>query len=663
MKSFLVLALVAIAAGGLFFVLKGGDGPDSGETTPTVVQRSDGPAAEEPDAPAADLASVDDLAGRGEAEIQARPTVVEQDDLVEPVAAVGAGDLRGKVVDLKGNPVASAKVVLTRFGADAFFFGDIDRTKDVDSRTGTDGVFEFKNVPAFDAYSIIVTHPDHSRTEAPSIVVQDGLLTEATEIVMGYGVSVRGTVTDTGGNPVPAATLVLSQNAFVAQMTDGSDGMTVETDEAGRFEFKNVTPQQNYALQISAEGYGSITKTPIAVTEIEDAVEDIVLEVASMIAGVVTSTVDGTPLEGATIQAWSLSNVKSRSHTETKSNENGEFEIADITPGRYQIVARHPRHAPDTSKRVESGDMTVAIQLQPLPVITGQVIDLSTGGPVTRFDAQLRQTVPGSQDGLSTALVATRASFDDPNGNFEIVVPKAGEYMVEAIAGDFAETYSDPFQATMGQDVSGIVVRMTRGGVLVGRVLGDGGQPIAGAVVETHDKEWSDDPFWQSLGASAPGNATESSARTAKDGTFRLENLTPASYQIVVRHRDYAQETVKDVSVVEGQEVRVNDVKLPRGATISGTVLGPSGRPLAGAIVKLFPTTAGARPHTVQTNKSGEYTIRNVREGSYKAHATRPRTGSDNPFQENIDLKSTQRPLTIQNGQSLIGQDFKLTDR
>ncbi|MEM9382956.1 MAG: carboxypeptidase regulatory-like domain-containing protein [Planctomycetota bacterium] len=663
MKSILVLALVAIAAGGLFVVLKGGDGTEPGGATPSVVQRSEGPTTEEPTAPAADLASVDDLGARGEAAIEARPTVVAQDDLVEPVAAVGAGDLRGRVVDTKGNPITTAKVVLTRFGADAFFFGDIDRSQDVDSRTGSDGVFEFKNVPAFDSYSLIVTHPDHSRTEAPSIVVQDGLLTEAPEIVMGYGVSVRGTVTDTGGNPVPGAKLALSQNAFVAQMSDGSDAMTVETDEAGRFEFKNVTPQQNYALQISADGYGSITKTPVAVTELEDAVEDIVLEVASMIAGVVTSTTDGAPLEGATIQAWSLSNVKSRSHTETTSNENGEFEIADITPGRYQIVARHPRHAPDTGTRIESGEMSVAIQLQPLPVVTGQVLDLSTGSPVTRFDAQLRQTVQGSADDLSTALVATRASFDNENGTFEIVVPKAGEYMVEAIAGGFAETYSDPFQATMGQDVAGVVVRMTRGGVVVGRVLGDGGLPIAGAVVETHDKEWSDDPFWKSLGASAPGNATESSARTAKDGTFRLENLTPASYQIVVRHRDYAQETVKDVAVVEGQEVRVSDVRLPRGATISGTVLGPSGRPLAGAIVKLFPTTPDARPHTVQTNKSGEYTIRNVREGSYKAHATRPRTGSDNPFQENIDVKKTQRPLTIQDGQSLIGQDFKLTDR
>ncbi|MEM9802717.1 MAG: carboxypeptidase-like regulatory domain-containing protein [Planctomycetota bacterium] len=661
MKSFLVLLFVAIAAGGLFLVLRGDDGSSPGTGNTSVVERASDTETSDGSRAASPLADVDSSGGRGEARLETVPTVVEQDELADPVAAVGLGDLRGMVVDPDEKPVAGARIVLTKYGADSFFFGDVDRSSDVETRTGSDGTFAFEKVPVFESYSLIASHPDFSKTEAPSIIVQQGVTTEVPTIELGFGVMVRGTITDTGGNAVPGAKVLLTEKAFVSQPDGDDDGMQAETDEAGRYEFKNVTPRQNYALRVAAEGYGTVVLSGLAVTESEDLVQDVVLEVASMIAGVILAE-GGEPLEGVKIQAWSLGTPGPRSATETKSLETGDFEITDIPPGEYQLVARHPRYAPNTGTRVESGTMTVSIELRPLPVVTGQVVDLSTGRPVTDFEAQLRQTVPGSQDGLSTAVPTTRQRFEDPDGKFEIVVPKGGEYMVEAIAAGFADTYSDSFQSNLGSDMGGVVVRMTRGGILVGRVLGDDGTPISGAVVETHDKEWSDDPFWDALGASAPGNATETSTRSGSDGSFRLVNLTPANYQLVVRHRDFAQQLVKDLSVTEGQELRVNDVRLPRGASISGMVLGPSGRPMAGAIVKLSPTTAGGRAHTVQTNRDGEYSVDHVREGTYKLYATRPRTGNDNPFQENIDLRATQRSLTVQNGQSVTGQDIKLSD-
>ncbi|MEM8710776.1 MAG: carboxypeptidase-like regulatory domain-containing protein, partial [Planctomycetota bacterium] len=257
---------------------------------------------------------------------------------------------------------------------------------------------------------------------------------------------------------------------------------------------------------------------------------------------------------------------------------------------------------------------------------------------------------------------STRRMVESPDGSFEIVVPRQGEFMVEGIAAGWANTSSEPFTTTMGVDTPAITVRMTKGGTLTGRVLGADGSPIEGATVATHDKEWSDDLFWQSLGAGAPGSATEVTVRTGADGTFTIPRLTPAEYQLVVRHRDHAQETVKGLSVAEGQTATVPDVRLPRGAEISGTVIGPGGNPLAGATVKMFPTTQNARTYNAQTNKNGEYRVRNIRQGTYKIHATRPKTAADNPFQENIDLKATQRTLTLQNGSTLAGQDFKLTD-
>lgn len=662
MKPFLVLLLVAAAAGGLFFVLQGGDGgTGTGNlgADSTTVERSDDTSTDDQPTKPTNLVATD--GGRKAADIEAIPTEVESVD--EPLLAeIGAGELTGTVTGPKGTPIEGATVVLTRFGADMLFFGEVDRTEDAEATTGTSGTFTFKNVPPYESYSLIATHPDYSRSEIAGVVVQDGIASEAPPIVMNEGQKVFGKVIDSGGNPVPNAALTLSQRAFVAELGGTDDSAQATSDAQGNFEFKNVTAQQNYALKVVADGYGTITKNPIQVIEGENLELTMTVEVASLIAGRVVVSADGTPIEGAVVQAWSLDNVKSRSHTETRSTETGDFEVADIAPGRYQIVVRHPSYEPSTQTRVEAGEMNVAIELRPLPVITGQVVDAATGAPITKFEAQLRQGVPGSQDGLSTAIVASRAKFEDPEGRFQMVVPRSGEFMVEAIARGYADTYSLSFQTAMGQDSTGIVVRMTRGGTLMGRVLGDGGQPIKGAIVETRDKEWSDDPFWASLGAGAPGNATETKSVTGEDGSYKLEALTPGQYQLIVRHRDYAQKTVKELVITEGQEYKVNDVLLPRGAEVTGTVRGPSGRPMPGATVKLYPNGADLRSYTAQTNKAGEYSVKNVGGGSYLIHATRPRTSTDNVFIGNIDLKNTQRPITVASGQKLVGEDFKISD-
>ena len=666
MKPLLVLIAVAAAAAGLFFVLQdGGKAPSDGPGTLTI---SDSPEDTQTPAstdPEVKLVDIENPSARTTGTVESGPTIMVP-ETEDPIATIGFGELTGLVTDAKGTPIQNARVTLTKYGSQSFFFDDIDRSSDVHAETGTDGVYTFERVPAYDSYALIATHAEYSRTENSSVIVQDGITTDAPALVLVPGRKISGTVSDTGGNAVPNAVLMLRENALMG-MIDGAEAdnesVTAMSDKFGKFEFLNVSPGQNYVIEVSADGYGGINTPPVAVLENEDTVNDITLEVASMLAGRVES-LTGEVIEGVTIQAYLMDKSKPNTNSTTVTDEAGYFEISDIPPGEFQLVARHPLYQPHSRSRAKSGDMNVAIELQPLPKISGQVVDSSTGAPITTFEVQLRQPVAGGQNELSTADPQTRTLIENhPEGRFEIVAPRSGDFMVEGIARGYANSSSDRFTATMGTDAPMITVRMTRGGTLNGRVLGAGGVPVADATVATHDKEWSDDLFWQSLGAGAPGAATETTVRTAADGSYTINFLTPAEYQIVVRHRDYAQETVKGLAVAEGQTARVPDVQLPQGAEISGTVIGPSGGPLAGATIKMFPTTQNARTYNAQTNKNGEYRIKNIRQGSYKIHATRPRTAADNPFQENIDLKSTQRTLTVQDGSNLMGEDFKLSDR
>jgi len=665
MKPLLALVSIVVLAFGLYVTLFSASSMETiPEETVTVTPSPAGSEGPAQGAGESDLADVGSNGGREIGDVGTVTSGMGEGDLAD--VALGTGILRGSVVTGEGQGVAGARVTLTRYGTESFFLGDVDRSKDAETLTGPDGSFEFNGVPEFGSYALIASMEGFTRTEIPSIVVQDGQVTEVPPITLGTGVVVRGRVTDSGGNAVPGAKLVLSQNVFnvrsaEADVRDG-ESAEAESDENGLYRFTNVAPRANYAMRVSADGYGSITELAIAVLEDEDTEKDFVLEVASLIAGTVRASDTGEPIAGVAIEAYSINNVKARSATSTRTNEAGDFEIADINPGPYQLVARHPRYKAEARTRVDSGEMDVSIMLEPLPVVTGQVVDLSTGRPLKNFEAQLRQSIANSE-GLSSAVAGTRARFEDPEGRFEIMVPKAGEYMVEAMANGFAETSSDRFSVQIGNSASGIVVRMTRGGTLVGKVTGDGGQPLEGAVIETHDKEWSDDLFWQSLGAAAPGKASETTARTAADGSFKLDALTPANYQLVVKHRDHATKYVRDIVLAEGQEFSVPTIQLEKGAVVTGMVLGPGGSPMAGAVVKMFPTSAGGGQHSASTNGQGEYTLRNVRGGSYKIHATRARRGGESPFQENSDLKRTQRTIAVQNGQNLSGVDFRLSDR
>jgi hypothetical protein len=68
--------------------------------------------------------------------------------------------------------------------------------------------------------------------------------------------TIMGTVTDTNGDAIPNATVVLKE-------VEGNDPRTIVTTESGMFDFHDVTPGITYQLSISANDFGDWTSTPI----------------------------------------------------------------------------------------------------------------------------------------------------------------------------------------------------------------------------------------------------------------------------------------------------------------------------------------------------------------------------------------------------------------
>ena len=144
---------------------------------------------------------------------------------------------------------------------------------------------------------------------------------------------------------------------------------------------------------------------------------------------------------------------------------------------------------------------------------------------------------------------------------------------------------------------------------------------------------------------------------------FTVTGLTPATYQIDVRHKKHAGTVQRGIIVAEASESNVRDIVVTTGAMVSGTVYGPSGKALSGSVVHM---TMDALPneyprqYSTKTDKNGKYEFRHVKGGSYHVYATRSARADGNPFQSSFDLKNSRRKISVSDGESYRGENFNL---
>ena len=382
------------------------------------------------------------------------------------------------------------------------------------------------------------------------------------------------------------------------------------------------------------------------------------LDVAYMIGGSVLSE-EGRPLAKATVQAFSMTNRAETTRSTVETNAAGEFLFDDVSQGVYTLMFIAEGYKNEREPRVETGEMGLNKTMTPLPQIRGRVVD-GLGEPVPNFTVLLRNPVQGTETTMAMPDTAKNVK-DSKDGSFALSCPNHGTFVVEAKDDKHAPSFSEPFEIVYGQELTGVVVQLSEGGILRGRVVDATGQGIRGARIKTHDTEYSDDPFWRSLPA-FPSEATEKEVRTNASGDFEITGLSAATYQVDVRHAKFAQTIKTGVVVVDGDMVELPEIQLAAGATISGTVHGPSGAGLSGAMVQLQ-LEGGAEDVqvnlTTRTDAQGRYTFNHVPSGSYHIHAQR--RGADNPFQGSLDLQKTKKRISVSEGDSYV-QEFNISN-
>lgn len=614
------------------------------------------------------------------------PTAAERAEVQTDASVRGAylGGIRGIVVDQSETPVADAKVFLLNVQTSETIeavrlVNDQDPPKPKQSLvTDQTGTFTFGSLEPGE-WTIVVTHDLYVRYEANGIVVpEDGIVDE--KIVLEPGLGVHGYVYDARtGVGIEGAQLVLDNSlaAFLPSTRRSATRKEATTDARGYFTFPNAG-DGSQTLIITAKGYATEVHNNFLLSWGADEEGDdpgqagpaqfrrnmskvrreeatrpkektFELEPGKRIAGrVVGPNREGIP--GVSVEAINQTGAVGSRGTAV-SVSGGEFLIEDVAEGFYTLRAQAKGFSSQPLQRVETGSTDVEIVLAEMGSVSGHVLIAATGKPATSFTVKIRAMHPQNPSWGNT--VANGSFHDRSNGSFTLSGIRQGEYVAEAAARGFASSFSEPFVVAEGKETTDVVVRLTRGGTLKGVVIDSySGEPIPGAEVSTRENNYVDTELFELLDALSDSASTKASVRTAEDGSFQLELMTPDVYQIGIEKAGYSTMTLNNVNIGDGSVTDMGVQKLSKGATVSGKVYGPDGLPAPGATVYMSPTDNdpwGSRQ--ARTDANGTYVIKNAFAGTYKLHASRPTGGRGNPFAAVVDMRNSEIEISVNDGQ------------
>lgn len=654
MRPIAVLLVVLVAIGALISALL-----FMGEETTPTIEPNLGGDREQTSATADRTPNLTDTQGRE------TPERVERDSN-ERVGLTQTGSpshfdnqLLGSVIDRSGEPIAGAEVTLDFQSSELIY--EIDREDRKPGRkatTNAKGKFNLRDIRPSDYYTLYVTHADFCPTKSTG--VQVGQRDEYTEppIVMQKGSPLSGSVTDTSGAPIAGAELALDVNMF--SQLPGPLRQTAITDGSGFYSFDHVASGM-LTLIVMADGFGTQAHGGMTFNGRDPITQDLELEIAAIIAGKVTDAETGKPIEGAQLLALNYSNSNRSSRDFTVSAEDGSFSLARLSAGDYTVMINAFGYNTDRILRVQTGELNIEIKLQGKAQASGTVIAGDTGAPVASGVLQLR-TVHNGTDFTSPMDVA--GTFE--NGQFTLSNVPAGEYLIEAsaIALGYSATYSSPFTVADGQNVNGIVIRLKRGAKITGRVTDESGRAVGGALVSTHDNNYtsSDQEFYQLFGDSFQNNATSQEVRTGTDGIFSFEAMRPDVYQINIEANGYVRYIQRNIQLRDQEERDLKDLQLSQGGTVRGTLYDAGGVPLPGGQVHMRLADQGEVPerYDSKSDATGSYLIENIRPGTYSISATSSTLGGNNPFEDIANRKATESTIVVNEGRTL-NHDLHLT--
>jgi RNA polymerase sigma factor (sigma-70 family) len=441
-------------------------------------------------------------------------------------------------VTFAGEPVANATVELGSQLSDA------DLMPRAKLRTGADGRFDFGTQPPA-KFSVAASADDHG----PAIVEADTRdptsATERLELRLSRcDATLFGHVNDSSGGPIASAQVCAAPPRATA---------CVSADVAGAYSIC-VSPRQQY-VSVAAPGYGAIyDRTAFAGRRVQ---RDYALTPEATLVGRVVRADTNAPVAGASVRVEATADwQRFAAPAATASDAQGKFSIAGLAPGRQRLVAFAAGLATSAGVdvNVEAGRSSgeVLLRLRPGSRLSGVVTD--GRDPIVGATVSLGV----GSDGRATGPVDAITQAD---GSFVIDPAPRGRTVINVSEHEVLE----PKAVTIDRPiVDGIHLVVANMGSIAGHVTMRG-KPLAGARVQCGRSE---------------------AVYTDNDGTYTIRGLAPDRYRVFGDESDQGAYGMSDpITLAKGEHRTGVDIDVKYNGKISGIVVEPDGKPLAGVTV------------------------------------------------------------------------------
>jgi hypothetical protein len=535
----------------------------------------------------------------------AAPAATKNDRQVEPAVAARqepSSSLYGRIVDDTGAPVTDATVEITGAKTVDRVYVNHETTK-----TDTDGRYRFDRLDEADEFRVRITSEQwvgitswddlpRIRLSPQSSVERDFTLERACQVMVH--------VIDENLEPVEDVRLYAASLADERWRAPDS----VETDKDGWATIGGLASSEtDYIIGAWSDDY-ALARRVVKLNLPGVAVPaQIILSKGQDVRGTVLCS-DGKPAAGWTITAmptWWHFGVSPRGET---IGEDGSFTLRHILPGEYNVNVSVP-----TSEQMfrqetalaaaklppESGELAIKLRIpspQSMMAITGRV----------RFSGDTAK---------ESIWVSARSDDGEHHGDARVEMDKPDFRIHPLPPGRYTVT----FQSTEIEQktVSGVMAPSDDLDVelqVVGRPV------IRGTVVDAETGEPV--PAFRirvlKLGhLRGPGYVQDPQWRSIDDavGEFRFDVVGPGIYQVHVMAGGRALARSEPINTDENQGELVQ-LKLSRGATLSGTVVDEQGEPVDGARVVPLSKAGGAMPGVIGKFASDEGAVETV-EGKF----------------------------------------------
>ncbi|MEN6625954.1 MAG: carboxypeptidase regulatory-like domain-containing protein [Candidatus Sumerlaeia bacterium] len=528
--------------------------------------------------------------------------------------------IEGAVMDADKKPLAGAEVTLYEYAYKA-----LQSTLVKTVKTGEDGKFSLEstinpNDPIGQKYNIIQVAKPGLAWRTTHVSGREEA-TPLTMILFKPAVFV-GQVVNKKGEPVTGAKVyptaykqgASEDETISVHVTPGMDAFMATTDGQGRFRFEQLPAEAKVGVTVDHPDYARFGNNPYQ-GGFEAGTEDQKIELAP--AGSISGRIldeNSKPVAGVRVSCYARNSGGGM--VPVVSDADGRYTIDRLSPANYTLASQSMSEegAPKglmmqrSGVEVAEGQKLEGIDLKWMAgtVLRGRVVDSATSQPIQKANVHAYKMNRTNSDVGWSASAAT-----NKEGAFELRVGE-GQISVQAYAQKYLPDDNRgqrQLEIKQGQTPDEVVLYLKSNPPITvsGVVVDADGKPVAGAKVSTTGHQ-------------------SKSEKTGKDGKFSMKIVRqqsgPSSVEpMTLMANSKGMAGSAEIPDNAGATLNVT-IKMKKAGSVSGQVVEPGGKPLAGATVQLmtrinmgrgFSTRNFGEP--AKTDKEGNFEIGGLSDG------------------------------------------------